>query len=267
MDYNPKTSPKNSSHSLIALSSDASAAEKQAQAQLLSAHLALPLVDSTNAEFKYLLVVTNQGLELRQVGSKTKPILIDFLSNASNYRRLHGGGRGELIARAVGLKKQAKLFVLDATAGLGQDAFVLACLGCQVHCLERSPIIAALLQDALDRLLAHEEWKDLPLSLTQIDAKHYLSRYPDNQILPDVIYLDPMFPPRSKTALVKKEMRWLQDLLGHEDDVVELLQLALKVARKRVVIKRPRLAPVIDGLRPSLQVCGKSSRFDVYLIM
>jgi 16S rRNA (guanine1516-N2)-methyltransferase len=253
-------------YSLIALSNDTSASAKQAQAQLLSAHLALPMVNSTNTKFKYLLVLIDKGLELRQVGSKAKPIFIDFLSPAANYRRLHGGGRGQLIARAVGIKKNANLSVLDATAGLGQDAFVLACLGCKVHCLERSPIVAALLQDALDRLFAIEEWKNLPLSLTQIDAKNYLSNYPQGQELPDVIYLDPMFPPRSKTALVKKEMRWLQDLLGQEDDVVELLRLALKLVKKRVVVKRPRLAPLLEGPKPSMQICGKSSRFDVYLI-
>lgn len=253
-------------NALIATYCDFSCPEKQTQAQLLSVRLALPLVNSTNTEFQYLLVVTDKGLELRQVGSKSKPLFIDFLSPASNYRRLHGGGRGQLIARAVGLKKQNPLFVLDATAGLGQDAFVLACLGCKVHCLERSKIVAALLQDALDRLFAHDEWSNLPLSLTQIDAKNYLTEYPSAQPLPDVIYLDPMFPARTKTALVKKEMRWLRDLLGHEDDVHELLQLALKIAKKRVVVKRPRLAPLLDSRKPSLQVTGQSSRFDVYLI-
>lgn len=241
--------------------------EKRAQAQLLSTHLALRLVDSIDKEFQYLLVVTDNGLELRHLASKTKPLFIDFLGPAASYRRLHGGGRGQLLARAVGLKQHLSPSVLDATAGLGQDAFVLACLGCNVHCLERSKMVAALLQDALDRLFAHEEWKNLPLSLTQIDAKNYLTNYPETQTLPDVIYLDPMFPDRTKTALVKKEMRWLRDLLGPEEDASELLQLALKTARKRVVVKRPRLAPALDAsCKPSLQVMGQSSRFDVYLV-
>jgi 16S rRNA (guanine1516-N2)-methyltransferase len=65
-------------------------------------------------------------------------IFIDFASAANTYRRLHGGGNGQPLARAIGLKTYGlPLVVIDATAGLGQDSFVLASLGCHVTMIER----------------------------------------------------------------------------------------------------------------------------------
>jgi len=81
---------------------------------------------------------------------------------------------------------------------------------------------------------------------------------------PEVVYLDPMFPERSKTASVKKEMRLLQQLLGADLDTEELFETALQVATRRVVVKRPKLAPCISELKPHHVVEGKSGRFDIY---
>jgi len=81
----------------------------------------------------------------------------------------------------------------------------------------------------------------------------------------DVVYLDPMFPPRDKSALVKKEMRAFHDVVGSDDDADALLAPALKLAQKRVVVKRPGYAGFLAGVAPTMAVTGKNNRFDVYI--
>lgn len=225
---------------------------------------------------RYKLIHTGKRLELQDtLDKRSKPIYVDFLHGPLAHRRKYGGGRGQLIARAMGLSRRSRgrpcvcpseagspLHILDATAGLGRDAFVLACLGCKMHLLERSPIIAALLADGLKRAQADPEFADIDMQLTVTDAITYLKTCKRKY---DVIYLDPMFPTRTKSALVKKEMRILRDLVGEDIDATKLLELALKNATKRVVVKRPKLAPTIPGPAPTLKFVGKSSRFDVYI--
>jgi 16S rRNA (guanine1516-N2)-methyltransferase len=187
---------------------------------------------------------------------------IDFLSSAVNYRRQFGGGKNELIAKAVGIKSSQKIAVFDATAGLGRDAFILATLGCDVLMCERSPVVYELLRDALARAGEFEWFQKLSLKLIHADATAYLSTM-DHR--PDVIYIDPMYPPKNKSALPKKEMILLREIVGDDLDSVKLLAVALRVAKKRVVVKRARLAPTISDQKPSFVYEGKSSRFDVYL--
>src|SRR5690606_23122611 len=109
------------------------------------------------------------------------PVFADFVEGALAYRRLHGGGRGQPVARAVGLKPGIYPKVLDATAGLGRDAFVLAALGCEVVMLERSPIIAALLDDALARAALESEVAPIVarMTLIQADARQWLAQGSD----------------------------------------------------------------------------------------
>jgi len=248
----------------IAISCTATSPQQQLFAQELSARLHLPIENNNKEHYDYWLTVTETHLELQQTNSKHKPLFVDFLSPGANYRRLKGGGAGQLIARALGLKKHPALTVIDATAGLGADSFVLASLGCKVHCLERSPIIAALLEDGLRRLQQHPDFQQMSLTLTITDALSYLQSLSPAQY-PDVIYLDPMFPERKKTALVKKEMRILRDLVDEDNDTEVLLAMALKCAKKRVVVKRPRIAVTIGATKPNLIYTGQSCRFDVYL--
>jgi len=215
------------------------------------------------AIFPYWLVVTDHRLELHQSGTPEKPVYVDFLGADAQYRCLKSNRKNELIAKAVGLKNNSTLSIIDATAGLGRDGFILSTLGCIVRCLERSPIIAALLQDGIDRL-QNTSAPNVSLSLTATDALTYLEQL-DYAEFPDVIYLDPMFPTRQKSALVKKEMRMLRDLVGDDLDTAALLDLALRRAKKRVVVKQPRLAPQHIGKTPSIVFSGQSCRFDVYL--
>src|SRR5688572_1053022 len=193
-------------------------------AQRLAKQLHLPIIDPASAsDYDFLLVYTKEHLELRQIISRAPgPIFVDFLQGALARRGQLQSGR-ELSARAIKIKQCPHPTVLDVTAGLGRDAFLLACLGCKVHMCERSPVIAALLEDGLQRL--KQAGLDHSLTLLSIDARTYLSNLTDAE-RPDIIYLDPMFSARSKTALVKKEMRFLREIVGDDDDAEELFLLA-----------------------------------------
>ncbi len=196
-------------------------------------------------------------------------ISIDFAAGKTQHRRLHGGGKGQDIAKAVGLHKIQNPTVLDLTAGMGDDAFVLASLGAEVTMLERNTIVHALLDDALDRakLVVDAELEDIlaRLSLVKQSAMDYLETLNETE-LPDVIYFDPMFPIRNKTAQVKKEMQFFHDIVGDDEDSESVLLLTLTKAKKRIVVKRPRLAEKLTNtIEPAFQISGKSTRYDIYL--
>ncbi len=228
----------------------------------LAQRLKLPLAPEAPAA-TFLLCFCAGRLELQEVGAgKAGPVFVDFSAGKAAYRRLHGGGRNQPLARAVGLKKNRCPVVLDATAGLGRDAFVLASLGCTVHLIERSPILHALLEDGLRRGERDDSIKDIMarMSLTWADAAHTT----DHGQNADVIFLDPMYPHRNKSSLVKKEMRRTRALVGDDDDADALLDWALSCCPARVVVKRPKGAPFLGNKKPPLIIKSKTSRFDVY---
>ncbi|HED16490.1 MAG TPA: rRNA methyltransferase [Gammaproteobacteria bacterium] len=193
------------------------------------------------------------------------PITCDFTTGRNAHRRRYGGGRGQSIARAIGIRKNPLPTVIDTTAGLGRDAYVLATLGCEVTMLERSPVLAAMLENGLQRAIDQDP--DDPvfqrLRLVNTEASDYLQQL-KSSLYADVIYLDPMYPHRDKHALVKKEMQILQQLLGSNDDAPRILASALPVARQRVVVKRPVWAASLEGPAPRHEITGKTTRFDIY---
>jgi len=193
-------------------------------------------------------------------------VYVDFVGGALGFRSRHGNRNKEPLARAIGLKDRDPPTILDATAGLGRDAFILATLGCRVILVERSPLIAALLRDGLARALADANTRTAAerMQLHGGDAVAVMERCAEHG-RPDVIYLDPMYPHRSKSALVKKEMRMVRALVGEDVDAPQLLEAALRIARKRVVVKRPRSAPALPGIAPSHTLLGSTTRFDVYV--
>lgn len=196
--------------------------------------------------------------------ARFKGVGVDFLSDQSLYRMRCGGGRQQAIAKAVGLKKGNRPTVLDATAGLGRDAFVLASLGCRVHMVERSSIIFALLEDGLRRAYNDKNigpWVQERLSLQQANSGHDDDQWP---FVPDVVYLDPMFPPKNKAAKVKKEMQVLQHILDGDPDSQMLLPWALSLAQQRVVIKLPDEAPSFASIDPDTVIKTRKNRFAVY---
>lgn len=215
-----------------------------------------------------VLYLDDNGLSLQATGRKAPgPVRAEFVSGKAGYRLAHGGGTGQLIAKAIGLKRTNQtLHILDATAGLGQDAFVLAGLGHRVTLLERSPVIHALLEDGLARAAADDTTAAVVSRMTLIhaDSIGWLSEKAGQDPVADVVYLDPMFPHRDKSALVKKEMQLFRPVVGDDPDASALLEAALACARYRVVVKRSRRAPAIEGVAPGLTLEGKSSRYDVY---
>lgn len=235
-------------------------------AKKLSQRLELPIVNvnKSSTQATYQLVYTPVGLVLRLAQEPSwGDIYIDFCSAALSYRKQYGGGKNEPLAKAIGIKTIPNAKVLDCTAGMGKDAFVMASVGACVTMLERSPTVAALLEDGLIR------GQELPevqaMTLLHADAiVHMQEAEPDV----DVVYLDPMFPHKKKSALVKKEMRAFQSLLGADIDSEKLLSTALNFAKKRVVVKRPASAPPIknsQGRKVTMQINMKKHRFDVYI--
>lgn len=198
------------------------------------------------------------------------PIHVDFVTGKAAHRRRFGGGRRQLVARACGLAKGVTPSIVDATAGLGRDAFVLASLGAPVLMIERVGAVAALLEDGLRRAgdVKDPEVAEIAarMQLVHGDSTHHLAEIIASQgYNAQVIHLDPMFPHREKSALVKKEMRIFQALVGGDDDAPCLLAAALDVATHRVVVKRPKGADPIAGPAPNHVVEEKHSRYDIYV--
>lgn len=242
------------------------------QQQLLDLASRWGLTACQSSEFA--LVLTEERLELRKLDEpKLGAIFVDLAGGAVAHRRKFGGGKGQAIAKAAGLNKGATPTVLDGTAGLGRDAFVLASLGCKVQMVERHPVVAALLDDGLARAKQDEEigeWVSERMSLLHASSLEALDSLADDSQFerPDVVYLDPMYPHpenKKKSALVKKEMRVFQSLVGADTDADGLLEPALKLATKRVVVKRPDYANWLDEKKPTMAIETKKNRFDVYV--
>lgn len=214
----------------------------------------------------YRLHLGPEHLELQELTPGAPgPVFVDFTDGKSDFRRA-SMGKQQALPKAVGLKSGHHPTVVDATAGLGRDAFVLAALGCRVTLVERSPVFAALLEDGLAR--ARLNLKTAPvvdrMRLVHADSNTYLRQIAETN-RPDVVYLDPMYPHRSKSALVKKEMRFARAIVGGDDEAPALLATALETARERVVVKRPRPAEPLDGPKPTVALESKNTRYDVYV--
>jgi 16S rRNA (guanine1516-N2)-methyltransferase len=221
-----------------------------------------------NRDFPFLLCVADDGLSLLKTGKNSPGALrADFTTSRLGYRRQSLGKQKQPIARAVGLKHGKSLSVVDATAGLGVDSFLLAALGCQVTLLERSSLVFHLLADGVERARrsGDEELQEIiqRMHLVEGDATAYLKEL-DRQSIPDVVYLDPMFPGKKNKALPKKEMQYFQALLGEDTDNDELLAMALDRAKQRVVVKRPTRGDFLAGKKPAHSLEGKTTRFDIY---
>ncbi|WP_370305157.1 class I SAM-dependent methyltransferase [Sinimarinibacterium flocculans] len=192
---------------------------------------------------------------------KYAPLHLEWRSR-EQQRRVAGGKR-QLLGRAVGLHKHAGLHVLDATGGLGRDAWTLAALGARVDLVERQPLLAALLRDAHARSLADPAYGVIAqrLNLIESDAAAVLGGGGHW----DVVHLDPMYPDHGRHALPQREMQFLRELSGDDGDADALLAPARAACRLRTVVKRPLHAPHLDGRMPDFQLTGTQARYDVYL--
>ncbi|MCF6293521.1 MAG: class I SAM-dependent methyltransferase [Robiginitomaculum sp.] len=191
-------------------------------------------------------------------------IHIDFTSAAFRHRLKYGGEKGQALAKAVGLNKGRTPAIVDATAGLGRDGFVLAHLGAEITMIERSPVVAQALQKALQVAEEAEPIFAEPakrIKLITGDAIEVLSN-----ISPQVVYIDPMHPARKKSALVKQNMRDLRQIVGDDSDKQNLIIAALQFASHRVVLKWPRAEGLPDDLpKPSYDISGKTTRYYVFI--
>jgi len=233
--------------------------------------------DTDPARALYTLVVAfhpeyDYQLELHTPGNRTSPLIVDFLKGTLAHREKFGGGRGQPLARALGLKHGKSPHIVDLTAGLGRDAFIIASLGCHVNMIERNAVLHKLLEDGARRaaLAKHALFADNPLGSPQLSLHFGDSLSLLEDIAPHkrtVIYLDPMYPGRTKSALVKKEMRILRDLVGNDTDTEHLLISAMRYAQQRVVVKRPKKAPTLTGPAPSYNIVSKNTRYDIYNVL
>jgi 16S rRNA (guanine1516-N2)-methyltransferase len=187
-----------------------------------------------------------------------------FIEGPILHRLKYGKGRGQNLAKAVGFKFNKNRTIIDATAGLGYDAFILASLGANVTLIERSEKIYDLLKTAISeaQLYGGEISKIVNrMNLLFGDSKDILPN-----IAPEVILIDTMYKNRKKSALVKNDMRLVREVVGSDSDHVELINVALNNASKRVVIKQPRYAETLDNIKGcSHQILGKTIRYDVYI--
>lgn len=218
---------------------------------------------------RYQLIRTAERLELHDTSDdKTGAVFVDFVQGKARHRLKFGGGKGQDIAKAIGLHKRKNPTVIDATAGLGRESFVLASLGSTVTLLERNPVVHALLADGLQRAAVSENAELAAIisrmTLIKTDALEWLPQLPE-AARPDVIYLDPMFPERRKSAQVQKEMRFFHQLVGDDQDDDALLAIARQHCLHRVAVKRPRHAPSLAGEKPAFVISGKAIRYDIYL--
>jgi len=198
------------------------------------------------------------------MAAKAEQPRIDFAGGAIGYRFRRGGERGHPLVRAAGIKKDRMPVIVDATAGLGRDAFLLASAGAAITLIERSAEVHELLKDALGRATA--ESSDLAEVIARMTLVHGDARFLLPELKPDVVIVDPMHPPRRNTALVKQEMRQLSAIVGPDEDADELMRIALGSARERVVLKWPlRAAPLLEAPKPSHQLSGKTVRYEVFV--
>lgn len=175
--------------------------------------------------------------------------------------------KNELVVRAAKIKgSSAGLTVIDATAGLGEDAFLLAAAGFFVKLYEYDPVIAKLLKDALRRASLVPELKEIAerMELFEEDSIAALKALKES---PDVVLLDPMFPKRQKSALIKKKFQLLQQLERPCADEEALLQAAIAAEPRKIIIKRPVKGPCLANHKPDYSLNSKVIRFDCLMLI
>ncbi len=229
------------------------------EARSLATRLGAPwrVGSAGNGAGELILIVDAAGLRLKQ--GDGSEVTVDAAA-LGKPRRGH-----DLLSRAIG-RRAAN--VVDATAGLGADAFQLATAGHRVTMVERVPLVALLLEDALVRVRSGSVGSQAAavserLTLVNADAGLYLRQLAASDA-PDVILLDPMYPSRGKAALPAKGMALFRRLVGEDLDADELLVVARSVARWRVVVKRPLRAPPLGSVPPSGSLKGSTTRYDLY---
>lgn len=168
----------------------------------------------------------------------------------------------ELLVKAAKIRNLDHIpTVIDATAGLGEDSLLLAAAGFKVHMYEYNEIIYSLLYDAINRAKRNPELTDI-VKMIEITNGNSVDALQKLSFTPDVIYLDPMFPTREKSSLIKKKFQILQKLELPCDNENELLESAIASGARKIIIKRPLKGKQLGNITPSYSYKGKSIRYD-----
>ena len=232
--------------------------------QLLAESLAVPLYDSVTKKNSETFFLTYRDSCLKLLDKellKKGGLSVDIQPRAGEQHSYPAPKQGDL-AKALGRKTK---IIVDATTGWGQDALFMFRMGYQVECIERSKLMAILLEDGFQRLSQLDWMQSRQLKSPSIAQGNAIELLANLKIAPDCIYLDPMFPPkRKKSALAKKSMQILQELLGQDEDKEQLFVAAFNATAKRVVVKTPDYAESLGG-KPDESFKGKLLRYDVYL--
>lgn len=258
-----------SQESLISVSSTVRDGALTEKAKILATELQLDYCPwPVKQGGQFLLCYTKTGLQLLHKNDNADYrilLYVDFCRGKLGYRLRNSLSIKQSLARAAGIKKGVRPTVLDTTAGLGVDAALMAALGSHVTLYERNPVMFSLLRDGLERAKIHgslQREMALRMDLRKTDAIAVLKR---QAIDHHTVYIDPMFPQRTTSALSKKDIRMVRLLVGDDLDQRELLQAALNSTAKRIVVKRHKLAPAIDSPRkPQYMLAQKTHRYDIY---
>lgn len=231
--------------------------------EALAARLSVPLRQTTEQNPETFFLTWRDGeLKLLDKELLKKGGLSVDIAPRNGEQRSYPAPKEGAFAQAIGRKTKT---VIDATTGWAQDSLCLFRMGYDVMCIERSPMMVELLTDAFERL-KNESWvKKLELSPPMLLRGNAIELLQTLESTPDCIYLDPMFPPkRKKSALSKKSMTILQEVVGEDLDKIKLFEAALAATGKRVVVKSPDYAEPLGG-KPSESFISKLLRYDVYL--
>jgi len=187
-----------------------------------------------------------------------------FIEGPILHRLKYGKGRGQNLAKAVGMKFNKNRNIIDATAGLGYDSFILASLGAKVTLIERSDKMYEILQNGINEGVSFGG--EIEKIINRMDLLFGDSKDILPKLSPEVIMIDTMYKDRKKTALVKNNMRLVREIVGPDSDYIELLKVALNCAKNRVVLKQPRYAePIKEITKCSHQILGKTIRYDIFM--
>lgn len=204
-------------------------------------------------------------LELNENGLKLTDGNLEIMADLSAMlsRLKPSNLSGELLVRIAKVRESYsdRTRIVDATAGFGEDSLLLAASGMNVDLYEYNPVIYALLYDSLTRA------KHNPLLTSAVNnmTLHFedSTRTLNNlDFRPDVVLLDPMFPERSKSGLIKKKFQLLQKLERPCSTEEELLKAAFAAKPQKIIIKRPAKGPCLCGIKPNHSLVGKAIRYD-----
>lgn len=226
-------------------------------ADMLSRQLGAPHADSMGEALT--LVFDGTGLSLVGYGMCYQGDFARMLNRVTKGRLHH-----EMLVKLAKTKTEHPVAV-DAAAGMGEDSFLLAAAGYEVYLFEQDAVIAALLRDALYRAGEDDRLREI-VGRMHLSEGNSIELMPQLGITPEIVYLDPMFPPRKKSGLIHKKLQLIQKLEQPCADERELFAAAAAMHPKKIIIKRPLNGAPLADRKPSYTVKGKAIRYDVVVL-